>query len=391
MKSKVGLAIVTYTINYGTFLQAYATQTAIRELGYDTEILNINSVISDVSRARKKYFMSQLFNVAELRSYRATIAGIVARKVSKKYREYMTQRESCFKKFAENNFYIGKKCNSWAGLTEHCKAFSSVVVGSDQLWRPANIAGNFYTLNFVPENINKVSYATSFGLKDIRENQKEIATAFLRRIQHLSCREESGAKIVEKLLGYPAKVVCDPTMLLSQDDWNRNIKEKPIIDGDYILVYLLSNNEEHREYVRKLAREHSCKVVGVLHGAGYIRGDEYNVDESPADIDPFDFLNLIKHAKAVCTDSFHGCVFSVVFQKKFFVFKRFSDKDKMSTNTRVTGLLKRLDLSERLIEDYSKVSWEEINYSKVNKRLEEFRNYSLDFLRNSLTEDVEVI
>ena len=67
MGNKIGLAIVTYTINYGTFLQAFATQTAIRELGYETEILNINSVIDDVSKARKKYFLSQMFNISELK------------------------------------------------------------------------------------------------------------------------------------------------------------------------------------------------------------------------------------------------------------------------------------------------------------------------------------
>ena len=70
VNNRVGLAIVTYTVNYGTFLQAFATQAAIRSLGYDTEILNIDSVIGDVSIARKKYFLKQIFNLAELKSYR---------------------------------------------------------------------------------------------------------------------------------------------------------------------------------------------------------------------------------------------------------------------------------------------------------------------------------
>ena len=85
----------------------------------------------------------------------------------------MLGREMCFKQFSNEYFYIGKKCNSWCGLSKHCEDFSSMGVGSDQLWRPANIAGNFYTLNFVPEHINKISYATSFGLKEIRKNQKK--------------------------------------------------------------------------------------------------------------------------------------------------------------------------------------------------------------------------
>ena len=384
MSNKIGLAIVTYTINYGTFLQAFATQFAVRGLGYETEIINIDSVISDVSAARKRYFLSQIFNLSELKSYRHAISAIIEKKINKKYRDYILRREAEFAKFSKENFDIGPVCDSWHGLSKHCEDFSSVIVGSDQLWRPANIAGNFYTLNFVPDGINKISYATSFGLKEIRENQRETAKAFLERIQHLSCREESGTQIVKALTTRDAEVVCDPTLLLTQNDWYKLIPRNPIINGDYILVYLLSNNKEQREYVKKLAKKTSCKIVGVLHGAGYIRGDESFVDEAPANIGPFDFLNLIKHARYVCTDSFHGCVFSTIFEKNFYAFKRFSDKDKMSTNTRVTGLLKRFDLSERLIEDYSSISLSDVDYKTVNKRVQEFRNMSLTFLTNAL-------
>jgi len=385
---RVGLAIVTYTINYGTFLQAFATQTAIRALGYDTEILNIDSVIGDVSRARKKYFLSQIFNIAELKSYRHTISAIIAKKLNPTYRAYIRQREQRFVEFRDKNFNIGEKCASWEGLSKHCLDFSSVVVGSDQLWRPANIAGNFYTLNFVPEHINKVSYATSFGLKEIRENQRETAKNFLERIQHLSCREESGAKIIKELTGRTVQTVCDPTLLLRQADWEQFLPVEPIVDGQYILVYLLSSNKDHRRFIKKLAQKTGCKIVGVLHGAGYIKGDENFVDEAPAAIGPFDFLNLIKYAQYVCTDSFHGCVFSTIFKKNYFAFKRFSDQDKMSTNSRVTGLLARFGLSDRLIEDYESVPLEPIDYEKVDARVEEFKAASASYLADSLIEGV---
>ena len=384
MKNRIGLAIVTYTINYGTFLQAFATQTAIRKLGYETEIINIDSVIKDVSKARKRYFISQMFNIAELKSYRHTISAIIARKTVRAYREYMESREKKFCSFGNQFFEIGEKFNSWMELSEYCNNFSSIVVGSDQLWRPANIAGNFYTLNFVPSEINKVSYATSFGLKEIRDNQKEVTAKFLSRIQYLSCREESGAEIIEKLTGRPAKVVCDPTLLLTKNDWERYVPAEPIVAGDYILMYLLSDSKAHRQYVKELAEKTSCRVVGILHGAGFICGDEKNVDEAPADIGPFDFLNLVKYAKYVCTDSFHGCVFSTIFQKNLYVFKRFSDKDKMSTNSRVTNLLSRFGLSDRLVEKYDHIFVEDIDYANVNDKVDEFRKDSIDFLKKAL-------
>jgi len=384
MNNKIGLAIVTYTINYGTFLQAFATQAVIRNLGYETEILNIDSVISDVRRSRKKYFLKQILNLPELKSYRNTFAAIIAKRLNRKYRLYITSRENCFKAFGEKYFDIGKQFTSWSDLSHHCEDFSSIIVGSDQLWRPANIAGNFYTLNFVPESVNKVSYATSFGINEIRKNQKEICKLFLNRIQYLSCREESGARIIHELTGRNAVVVADPTLLLSKNEWDRYVSNTPIIQGDYIFVYLLASNKTARHFVKNLADSSSCKIIGVLHGAGYINGDDRFVDYAPDNIGPFEFLNLIKYAKYICTDSFHGCVFSLLFEKNFFAFKRFSDKDKMSTNTRVTDLLTKFNLCDRLVEDYNSIILNEIDYTKVNESICGFRNYSMSFLMNSL-------
>ena len=384
MSKKIGLAIVTYTINYGTYLQAFATQYAIRKLGFETEIININSVIKDVSKARKKYFLGQLLIFSEVKSYFGTVGAIIQKKINSSYRKYFEKREKAFAKFNKENFCFGPVCDSWKGLSEYCEKFGSVVVGSDQLWRPANIAGNFYTLNFVPDDVNKVAYATSFGLSEIRANQKDIAKSFLSRIQHLSCREESGAKIIKDLTSREAKVVCDPTILLSKTDWDALIPQSKIIDGDYILVYLVGSNPKHRDYIKKLAKKASCKVVGVLHGAGYVKGDEKKVDEYPADIGPFEFLNLIKYAKYVCTDSFHGCVFSILFEKNLYVFKRFVDSDKMSTNSRVTNLLKKFNLDNRLIEDFTQIELDEINYEHVDGLVEKFRTESKDYLLNAL-------
>lgn len=384
MNKSVALAIVTYTVNYGTYLQAFATQTAIRNLGYDTEILNIDSVIDDVSKARKKYFLSQILNVAEVKSYSHTIAAIVAKKINPKYRKYILAREKSFKEFHDKYFEIGPICNSWEGLANHCREFSSVVVGSDQLWRPANIAGNFYTLNFVPDSINKISYATSFGLKEIRKSQKNVAKQFLSRINYLSTREESGAKIIKTVTGREAKVVCDPTILLSKDSWEKYISSTPIVDGKYIFVYLLSSNKEHRKYVKEISKKTGCKIVGVLHGSGYIHGDENFVDEYPTEVGPFEFLSLIKHASFVFTDSFHGCVFSILLEKEFYAFKRFSDKDKMSTNSRVTNLLSRFGLEARIIEDYGYFDNKTIDYGLVNEEVKKYRSESEKYLVDSL-------
>lgn len=384
MNKKVGLAIVTYTINYGTYLQAFATQEYIKKIGYETEIINIESVIKDVEKRRRKYFFSRLLNFSEVKSYLPAIKLLVNKKINKKFRGYYLRRKKKFDEFHDRFFKIGPICDSWSGLESRCLNFSSVVVGSDQLWRPANIAGNFYTLNFVPKNINKISYATSFGLNEIRKKQRDTVRSFLDRIQFLSTREESGATIIKACTGRVASVVCDPTMLLTSKEWNSYAGVNPLVEDKYVFIYMLNDNKKQRQYIKNFAKQKSLKIVGVLHGAGFVKGDDKFVDEAPADIGPFEFLNLIKNASYVFTDSFHGSVFSILFEKQLFVFKRFSDKNKMSTNSRVINLLSRLGLSNRLIEKETKCYPEDIHYKKVNEKLSLFRKYSEHFLTEAL-------
>ncbi len=387
MNKTVGLAIVTYGTNYGTYLQAYATQYIVNKLGFNTEVINIESVKKEVSKARKKYFIKQIFNLPELKSYANVIKGMVFEKINKKYRKYIQNRKQKFDNFRKENFIFSKVCESWKGLSCLCNNYSHVLVGSDQLWRPANIAGNFYTLNFVPDHIKKVAYATSFGLGQVRKNQEKSVKNFLNRIECLSVREESGAKIVENLTGRKIPVVCDPTMLLTKDEWGQLSGNNKIIEGKYILTYLLGDNKQHREFIKKLAQETGCKIVSLLHIAGYISKDKNFGDVLPKDIGPFEFLNLIKNAEYVCTDSFHGCVFTSIFNRKLFAFKRFSKTSKMSTNSRIYTLLSGLNIEDCLIEgheDVAKCLQLNIDYDQLNTKICEKRENSLDYLKNSL-------
>lgn len=381
---KVGLAIVTYGTNYGTYLQAFATQYIVRKLGYETEIINMDSVQNDVSKSRKKYFIKQIFNLPELKSYAHVIEGIISEKTNKEYRRYINNRKEQFSKFRKNNFVFSGVKDSWSGLSKYCsETYDFVLVGSDQLWRPANIAGNFYTLNFVPDGVIKIAYATSFGLKEVRSNQTEVTKHFLSRIQHLSVREKSGAKIVKDLIDREIPVVCDPTMLLSMEDWNEFVSPDPIIKEKYVLCYLLGDNKTHRDFAQKLAKETGCKVVSIRHIAGFMSVDKKFGDIAPEDVGPFEFLNLVKNAEYVCTDSFHGCVFTTIFEKNLFAFHRFSKDSKMSTNDRITTLLSMLGMNNRLVygtEEIVGCLKENTDYLSVKNNLEAKRNDSISYL-----------
>lgn len=384
---KVGMAIVTYVNNFGSFLQSYATKEAIEKLGYKTEVINIEGVQAEINKARKRYFFSRCLNPNEIRSYIVTLKGIVRKKTDKKYANQIEIRNKVFREFKNSYFVFSPSHSSWKKIGKYCEEeYDSVLVGSDQLWRPANIEGNYYTLNYVPLEMNKIAYATSFGVAKLQKKQANKAKVFIPRIQNLSVREETGQKLVRELTGLEAKIVCDPTMLLSREEWDKHLGERKI-SHKYILCYFLGNNERYPEFAKKMKKKTGLSLVGLVHCAGFNKNVDIYYDETPFDIGPFDFINLIKNAEYVLTDSFHCCVFSILFEKTFYAFRRFKDGDEMSTNNRLTTLFSWIGISNRILngnEVITEKMLEPMMYNEVNDRLIKKRNESLQFLKESL-------
>ena len=384
---KIGLAVVTYVNNYGSFLQSFATQQIIRNLGYNTEVINIDGVNATIKKARKKYFLKRCFNINELKSYAVTIQGIVRAKLDKKYAKDINTRNRVFDSFRKEHFNFSPVFKTWDEMSALCQQYAAVVVGSDQLWRPVNIEGDFYTLNFVPNEINKVAYSTSFGVSSLPKKTAEKAKRFLKRIDHLSVREASGQKLVKELIGKDIPVVCDPTMLLSAEDWEKYVDEKPIVDAPYILCYFLGSNEEYLKFAKRMKQKKGMKIVGLVHCAGYNKHVDVYMDEMPFSAGPLEFINLIKHAQYVLTDSFHCCVFSILFKKDFFAFRRFADNDEMSTNDRLVTLFDWTGIKGRLLngtEDITDDLFSHIDYEYVMRRIQEKREDSMKYLTNAL-------
>jgi len=268
---------------------------------------------------------------------------------------------------------LSKACDSY---------FDTIIVGSDQLWLPSNVVADYYTLSFVPYNVKKIAYATSFGIGHIPKKYKSLYKKFLSRIDHLSARETSGQKIIKEFTGRDVQLVSDPTLLLDADEWDKEATTGRIINGKYIFCYFMGNNPEQRSFVKRLAKEKECKVVALLHLDQYISEDENYVNYAPYDVTPSDFLNLVKYADYVCTDSFHGTIFSIIYSRTFFTFKRFNKKASLSTNTRITSLLIRLRLIERLFDGNEDVKndLEIRNWEEIQKIVSIFRQVSEDYL-----------
>ena len=388
---KVGIVSCYFKNNYGSMLQAYATKKILDNNNIPNETINIDNNI-DFKKGKRKYYASQLFNFKFIKSKFGMIKLKLDKKIVKDLGKNISIRDSKYKEFRKE-FNLSISCPDYKSLSEMADAkYSDVIVGSDQLWLPVNVVSDYYTLNWVPDNINKISYATSFGISKIPDKYTDEYKKFLYRINYLSVREESGKKICDEY-GISSKVVCDPTILLTKEEWEQETVQEKIILDKYILCYFLGSNIEHRKFAEKLREKTGYKIVSLNHADEYVKYSDTFADITPYDIGPREWINLIKNAEYVCTDSFHGTVFSLLFNKTFFDFRRYSESNKMSTNSRIDSLLDLAGVDKNRIltgnEDVDTVIKYKINYNKVNKNIDKIRQESKEWLLNSITYKTE--
>lgn len=386
---RVGLAINYDYHDYGGMLQAYATYRKLKELGYQPEAINIDHLKNSINRRKMIYFLKSISDYSIVKEKSEVIKKKLRRKLDRSLGKQLNKRDNAFEQFCRSHFKESIPYESWKSLTNGCHVYGAVLVGSDQLWLPSNIAGDYYTLSFVPDNVNKIAYATSFGVSEIPDCQHQEAKRYLSRINYLSAREDSGKKIIQRFTGRDVPLVCDPTMLLTAKEWALDVQEDRLIKEKYIFCYFMGDNPWQRTFVCELKKHTGYKIVALLHLDQYIKSDETYADETPFDVSPADFINLVKYAEYVCTDSFHGTVFSIIHRRTFFTFKRFSETATLSTNTRIYSLLKRFQLEERLVKPNDKVSdllQKSIDYDKVHQILNNFREKSTQYLLNALSE-----
>lgn len=382
---KIGLAVCYDTKNFGSQLQVLATIKAVENFGFEYEIirykkkLTIPFLIQQLPRVFNSYFL------------RSKINSFKKKLKLKKYPEIYKNvciRDKNFLKFAQIYFtnlsevYYGwKDLKKGAGLK-----YDLYLCGSDQLWLPNNLGSHFFTLEFAPDNKRKIAYATSFGVGQIPWYQKNRTKKYLERFEYLSTREITGQEIIGSLTGKVVPVVCDPTLLLSGQDWERIIPKRKIIEGKYIFCYFLGTNDRHREYAEELQRLTGLSIVTIPFLDNFNKSDLNFGDKSLFDVDSADFVNLIRNAEYVLTDSFHGTVFSIINHKKFLTFSRFGNKVKNSRNSRIISLLQVLNLQERHFDDGDIILKLEkpIDYHLVDLALEDFKMTSWDYLKNSL-------
>lgn len=380
---KIGLAVCYDTKNFGSQLQVLATVKKIEDLGYNTEIIRYKKKITP---AFVMQTIPRLFNVSFIKT---KLASKKKKREIQKHPEIarnVSVRNKRFEQFVSEYFTnLSKPYAGWENLVkETAKNYDVFLCGSDQLWLPNNLGSHFYTLEFAPDNKPKISYATSFGVSQIPRNQRKSTARYLNRFQHLSTREIAGQKIIEDLTGEKVDVVCDPTLLFDAEDWSKMIAVKRIIDEPYAFCYFLGTNEEHRKAANEFKKQTGLKLVTCPFLDNFVEGDQTFGDIQIYDMDAADFVNLIRYADYILTDSFHGSVFSILHHKKFMTFNRFNAGAKNSKNSRIDSLCTLLGLTERRFAGNVMDVQKEIEYSSVDEKLKELRDASASFLENSL-------
>lgn len=379
---KVGLCIVYKNWNYGSILQSYATLLELKKLDIDYEIIRYE-------RKKNLSFYVSSFPRLLLPDMRYSKMRALKRKIGKKLHKNFAKKDAVrakvFSDFTKRNFdKFSEVIKDFDALRKYVRKFSSVIVGSDQLWLPSGLDTNFFNLMFVPDEINKIAYAASFGVSEVPESQKERTITYLNRIENISVREHSGKELIKKLTGRDVPVIVDPTLVIGKEVWDKSIPNEQKIKEDYIFCYFLGNNPEQREEAIKLSKETGLKIVTLRHMDEYIAFDETFGDVAPYDVGPAEFMNLIRNASYVCTDSFHGSVFSIINHKQFVSFNRYGNNSKNSRNSRLDSLFGQLGIERRFKGDIVKDIMDPIDYESVDGKLMELRAFAEDYLVKAL-------
>ena len=379
----IGVCLKYQQNNYGSKLQALATLSMLDEMQQEYEIVRYN-------KRTLKFLLKSIprfFNFVFLNDRYDHIQRELEYRKHPEVKKNIEIRRKAFESFDvhfENN--LSEIYPSYEKLKEHCsEKYSKVLTCSDQLWSPSALGSGFYNLMFAPEDMIKVSWASSFGVSQIPWYQKKRTRKFLNRIQYISMRENRGAEIVKELTGKEVPVLMDPVFVYDAAAWDEMIpREKPEWEN-YIFCYFLGDNPTYRKAANDLAKKTGKKIVTLRHLDRYVAGDETFGDYAPYNVDPNRFLNILRNADYVCTDSFHGAAFSIIFEKQFTVFDRYNNRSSNSKNSRIESLCENLGLEDRRFSGEKALDENrEIEYSFVKQRLYSYQIATKAYLETAL-------
>lgn len=344
--------------NYGGILQNYALQEVLRRLGHEPLTINVPPRPIKKKANWKAYVRTGINLISKLRGdYYAPFLN--PHTLSLKQRELSFPQREFIKKYINKNdvdapftskTYLENPADLW-------------IVGSDQVWRPwCNLYIENEFFDFLNDDIDRIAYAASFGTDqwEIPEEKTPCVMELAKKFKAISVREESGVKLCEDYLNIKAKHVLDPTMLLVADDYLKLTTEKDHPVGEYIATYILDPDKEKGKIIKGLSSKKNLTV----HKIGRMHKDRFDSIES--------WLATIANAECIITDSFHGTVFSILFNRPVKILG-----NNTRGNSRLGSLISSLNLTPN---SGGFLELNEGNFKKLNR----LRDDSINFLKSSL-------
>lgn len=356
---KIGVLTFHKAINYGAILQTYALYYILSKK-YKVGVINyISKKLENDYRVKFRYKLLKAF-------YKT---------------DYIVKKEK-FEKFSDKYLKLTDELRGKSELKEQCRDYDFVITGSDQVWNYTITNTDMtYLLNFV-EPMKRLSYAASFGVSEIPNDLKEIYRKLLSKFKYITVREKQGQRIIKELCNIDVPVVLDPTLLLNKNEWER-ICDNKINRKKYILFYCLRKSKKLFDFAKKLKEDTGLDIIYLnprrKHSFGRC---------SAAKAGPEEFVELFLNAEYVVTNSYHGTIFSINFNKKFVVDL---DTKEGNTNSRVEGILDIFDLNTRIVDsvDLSKM-YNNIDYNKINEKINYLRKRSISILFNMVDENRQI-
>lgn len=352
-KLKVGI-ITMISDNYGNRLQNYALQQVLSNLGCSVETLN--NPWEDSYNPRMEKLKSTIKWIIYLLTKQP-------KRYSRKIKfEYFNKKYIQFSKFWINNCKDRKKAADY---------YDIFICGSDQVWNSesVHIDGRYFA-DFSSKE-KRFSYAASLGINEIISDRIDEFRIYLNGMSGISVREKESVIIIENIANKSATCHIDPTLLLSSKEWNNMLQTELKSSKRYIFCYFLGEISKNIfNEIKKYAKENEFVIKIIAPG----------VNNELINIGPTEFISLIKNSEYIFTDSFHGTVFSVIFEKPFYVYNRSNVKSGMST--RITSLLEILDLSDRFAPTFlDKDIMNNVDFTNAKKIIEIEREKSIEYLK----------
>lgn len=362
---KIGILTFHYAYNYGAVLQAFATQKLLEFMGHTPEFIDyrngtiVNSYENLHFSWRNSYFKAPYLAIWAL--------------IKSKFQE---KKERKFDLFKTNKINISNHTYTKADDVD-VKDYDLVLIGSDQVWNPLLTGGldkaYFGDLKRNPST-RIVSWSPSSLYLDFTEEELKQMANFIPNFSHISVRDENLQNIISKISNRNVEITLDPVLMIKPEIWKSMCHE--VKENDYVLVYAVKHRDETWALATKIAKKFHKKIIEIKSN---IKADFHSSVRNTCS--PEDFLSYIYHADFVVASSFHGTVFSIIFEKQFINYVPGSIKD-----SRVLTILKSLGLDSRAVNenyDFNNISCE-INYADAQIRLEFLQKKSNDFLISAI-------